>query len=74
MTKIISIIIAVMAITGCSATITSGELQRATDRCKDNGGIDTLYAPTFFGIFDFTNIYGATCNNGVNININHTKP
>jgi len=29
-----------LTLSACSPTITSGELQRATDRCKDKGGVE----------------------------------
>lgn len=59
-----------VALSACSPTITSGELQRATDRCKDKGGVEQFIAPTLFAITDFTRLFQVKCNNGELHNVN----
>jgi len=59
-----------LTLSACSPTITSGELQRATDRCKDKGGVEQFIAPTLFAITDFTRLFQVKCNNGELHNVN----
>lgn len=63
MNKIL-LVVAVFVLSACSPTITGGELQRATERCKDKGGIEQFHAPTFFAIADFTRLFQVKCYNG----------
>jgi len=69
MKKICLIAIALLT-SACSPTITSGELQRATDRCKDKGGVEQFIAPTFFSIMDFTQLFQVKCNDGSSWSVN----
>lgn len=58
------VILAVLFVAACSPTITGGEIQRATNLCKDKGGIEQFTAPTLFAIIDFTRMFQVKCYNG----------